>query len=186
MGMGRPGYTCPGGCGISGGAWPHGRLQGAAPRSWSSHTGERFNATAPGTMRLWPAEGRWPHLNWGYRHDDRVVVAPDRLPSRDVALVKKFLIHVGVPAVPRDWDCGGARIIPLKSDERAMLRELGVRWIASRLGKQKSIRSRHGRSPGANSCGNRFRRNLLCAFLRSGCVHHSATQPPAITAPHCP
>jgi hypothetical protein len=49
-------------------------------------------------------------------------------------------------------------------------RELRVRWKASRLGTQRSMRSRHVRSLRGNSCGNRFRRNLLCAFLRSGCV----------------
>jgi hypothetical protein len=36
----------------------------------------------------------WPDLNWRRRHDNRAIVAPDRLPSRNVILVKKFLIHL--------------------------------------------------------------------------------------------
>jgi hypothetical protein len=54
------------------------------------------------------------------------------------------------------------------------------RGQCSRLGTSKQMKSQPSTG---NACGSRGR-SALCAFRRSGRVHHSTTQSPPITAPH--
>jgi hypothetical protein len=56
------------------------------------------------------------------------------------------------------------------------------RGRCSRLGTSKQMKSQPSTG---NACGSRGR-SALCAFRRSGRVHHPTTQSPAITAPHRP
>jgi hypothetical protein len=62
----------------------------------------------------------------------------------------------------------------------------GIRWTAHSTWNAKTDEIKAPTEQMGNSCGNGFGRNLLCAFLRSGRVHHPTTRSPPITAPRRP